>query len=294
MSRCVRVEEDQYTVRVILSTPMSHGLSAWSLAPSLLALLAYAAAARDGEAGLTRHALPLAWVAHGVAGLAHLLGLGLPMTGARFGFAPALAATAWMVIGVHAIESRFVPVPMVRRMLALLGASTLVLALVFPGDGLHPGSPWAPLHWLLGLASYGLVGAAVLHAVWLDRAERSLRSRLAAPGQGVAMPAMPLLTLERLTYRFVGAGFAVLTLALALGVQVSTQWHWDHKTVFSLLGWLVLAGLLAGRRVFGWRGRRATRWLYVGSTLLLLAYVGSRFVLEVLLHRGTAATLAGG
>ena len=56
---------------------------------------------------------------------------------------------------------------------------------------------------------------------------------------------------------------------------------------FSLLGWAVLAALLAGRRWQGWRGRRATRWLYVGAVLLLLAYVGSRFVFEVLLARGS-------
>jgi ABC-type uncharacterized transport system permease subunit len=59
--------------------------------------------------------------------------------------------------------------------------------------------------------------------------------------------------------------------------------------VFSLMGWVVLAGLLVGRHVSGWRGRRATRWLYVGAALLLLAYIGSRFVLEVLLHRAPTA-----
>ena len=63
------------------------------------------------------------------------------------------------------------------------------------------------------------------------------------------------------------------------------HWRWDHKTVFSLLGWLVLGGLMIGRHLSGWRGRYATRWLYVGAALLLLAYAGSRFVFEVLLHR---------
>ena len=65
----------------------------------------------------------------------------------------------------------------------------------------------------------------------------------------------------------------------------TTVWRWDHKTVFSLLAWIVFAGLLAGRRAFGWRGPRATGWLYAGAVLLLLAYAGSRFVLEVVLHR---------
>jgi ABC-type uncharacterized transport system permease subunit len=148
------------------------------------------------------------------------------------------------------------------------------------------------------VGSYALFGAAVLHAWMLDSAERQLRLRKAGasgafglpPGGAVAGPApgpmgMPLMRLERLTFRFVEAGFVVLTGALLLGVATAPQWRWDHKTVFSLLGWTVFAGLLAGRQVRGWRGRRATRWLYAGAALLLLAYVGSRFVFEVLVGR---------
>jgi ABC-type uncharacterized transport system permease subunit len=272
-------------VHVILSTPPSTAvaaLSPWFVAPALLALVAYALAAPRGLRWAERWALPVAWAAHGVALLAHLFGIGQPGTGARFGFAPALSATAWLVLSVHAVESRFVPLDGVRRWLAALGGLSLLLALLFPGEGtLHPSSPWAPLHWLAGLASYGLFGAAVLHATLLDRSERAMRQRQGPP----RVDGLPLLTLEKLTFRFVGAGFVVLTLALVFGMGFTATWHWDHKTVFSLLGWVVLAALLAGRRAFGWRGRRATRWLYIGTGLLLLAYVGSRFVFEVLLHR---------
>lgn len=274
-------------MQVILSTPPSAAaaLTLWSVLPALLALLVYGLAALRDPGQAARWALPVAWAAHGLALLAHLFGLGLPGTGARFGFAPALSATVWLVLGVHGVESRFLPLPGVRRWLAALGAASLALALAFPGEGtLHPSSPWAPLHWLAGMASYGLFGAAVLHATLLDRSERALRERRSAAPAG-----LPLLTLEKLTFRFVGAGFAVLTLALGFGMVFSAQWHWDHKTVFSLLGWVVFAGLLAGRRLFGWRGRRATRWLYLGTGLLLLAYVGSRFVFEVLLHRSPVA-----
>ena len=98
---------------------------------------------------------------------------------------------------------------------------------------------------------------------------------------------LPLLRLERLTFRFVGVGFVVLTIALLLGFWFANPWRWDHKTLLSILGWAVFAGLLLGRRLFGWRGLRATRWLYAGAALLLLAYVGSRFVFEVLLNRAT-------
>jgi ABC-type uncharacterized transport system permease subunit len=64
-------------------------------------------------------------------------------------------------------------------------------------------------------------------------------------------------------------------------------WKWDHKTIFSVLSWLAFAVLIVGRAQFGWRGRTAVRVLYIGSGLLLLAYVGSRFVLEVVLGRVT-------
>jgi ABC-type uncharacterized transport system permease subunit len=60
---------------------------------------------------------------------------------------------------------------------------------------------------------------------------------------------------------------------------------WDHKTAFSLLSWFTFAALIVGRARFGWRGKRAVRVLYIGAGLLLLAYVGSRFVMEVLLGR---------
>ena len=259
--------------------------------PSAIALCGYGAAALlpDRHAPALRAALATGWLAHGLAIVADVAGVGSAHPGARFGFAPALSATVWLVLAVHAVESRFVPLGGVRRVLCVLGTLVVALAWWFPGES-RPmaGAPWAPLHWVLGIASYGLFGAAVLHAALLNSADR--RMRLKAPG-AIALPAaggLPLLRLERLTFRFVGAGFAALSATLLLGWWFSDPWRWDHKTVFSLLGWVVFAGLLAGRRAFGWRGRRAAGWLYAGAVLLMLAYVGSRFVLEVVLQRPPA------
>ncbi|MEY8878594.1 MAG: inner membrane protein YpjD [Leptothrix sp. (in: b-proteobacteria)] len=273
---------------MILSSTLPPSLSVGAVAPALLALVAYAVAGATSMGVWSHRALSLAWWAHGAALLAHLVGFGLPGEGARFGFAPALSAAAWMVLAVHWIESRLLPMPAVRRLFSVVCGGSVLLALLFPGEGaIHPGSPWAPLHWLLGLASYGLFGAAVLHAAWLDRAERAMRHRGVTPASGNG-GGVPLLTLEKLTFRFVAAGFWVLSVAIGLGAWFAPVLRWDHKNVFSVLGWLVFAGLLAGRHLFGWRGRRATGWLYVGTGLLLLAYVGSRFVFEVLLHRSAS------
>ncbi len=228
-----------------------------------------------------RAALVVAWLLHAVA-----LGWDLLAEQPRFGFAPALSVTAWLVLTVYMVESRLFPAMQTRWALAGLGALAVLLGVVFPGTPLHvAGSPWLSLHLALGIASYGLFAVALVHAWLMTRAEKHMRSASPdAPG------GMPLLALERLTFRFVTAGFVLLTATLSAGllfgeVIYGRAWHWDHKTIFSILSWLTFLVLLLGRARFGWRGRTALRWLYAGSALLLLAYVGSRFVLEVILGR---------
>jgi ABC-type uncharacterized transport system permease subunit len=222
----------------------------------------------------------------GVAWLLHLLAVAQGLLGdpVRFGFAPALSITAWLLLTVYLVESRLYPQLRARWPLAALGALTVLLALLFPGTA-YPTlkSPWLPLHWALGIASYGLIGAAVVHAWMMQRAERAMRSGSSSESS------MPLLMLERLTFRFVGAGFALLTATLVAGGLFAEAfrhaWVWDHKTVFSVLSWFIVGVLLWGRWRLGWRGRMAARMLYLGAGFLLLGYVGSRFVIEVVLQR---------
>ncbi len=277
---------------MILSTasPTLAPGGAWLLAgvAALLYLLAALPLAR--MARLAPAALMGGFVLHLLLLVIDIGGFGQPEPGARLGFGPVLSMTVWLVIAVHAIEARLLPLAAVRQWLGLAGAAAVLLAAAYPGELRPLASALAPLHFALGVGSYGLFGAAVVHACMLDAAERRLRAGGVAAREGRAGTGLPLLQLERLTFRFVGAGFVVLTAALLLGVlttaQTAVPWRWDHKTVFSLLAWGVFAALLLGRRLRGWRGRRATRWLYAGALLLLLAYAGSRFVLEVLLARG--------
>lgn len=258
--------------------------SPWSWLLTAAAAAAYAVPATAGRrlgASAGRNALLVAWLLHGA-----LLVWSLWGEAPHFGFAPALSMTAWLVLTVYAVERQLFPQLQARWMLAALGAVAVVLARVFPGQPLHvSASPWLPLHLALGISCYGLFGAAVVHAWLMTRAERHIR-QAEDPHSGI-----PLLTLERLTFRFVSAGFLLLTATLLAGwlfgeALYGRAWRWDHKAVFSLLSWITFAVLLLGRSRFGWRGRSAVRMLYAGSALLLLAYVGSRFVLEVVLKRG--------
>ena len=224
------------------------------------------------------NAMKLAWLLHLLT-----IAAGLMSAPARFGFAPALSMTAWLLLTVYAIEQQLYPKMRAVGVLSVLGALTVLIAQLFPGKpmAVH-ASAWLPLHLALGIASYGLCAAAVVHAGLMSRAER--RMRTASDDES----GMPLLMLERLTFRFVTAGFVLLSATLLAGWLFGDSlygraWHWDHKTVFSLLAWAVFALLLIGRARFGLRGRHAVRLIYAGAVLLLLAYAGSRFVLEVVM-----------
>lgn len=231
-----------------------------------------------------RRLLLAAWALHG-------LQLGWLIAGepARFGFAQTLSITVWLVLTIYLVETRLYPRMPIRWALAGFGSLAIILAFIYPGAHLpDTTSPLLALHWALGLTAYGLLAVAVAHGWLMRRAEQAMRGTGADDASGI-----PLLKLERLMFRFVGAGFVLLTLTLVVGTFFGEQlygpvdlgWHWDHKHVFTVLSWIVFAALLVGHWRFGWRGRRAVRMLNTGAVLLLLGYVGSRFVMEVLLGR---------
>jgi ABC-type uncharacterized transport system permease subunit len=98
------------------------------------------------------------------------------------------------------------------------------------------------------------------------------------------------MTLEVLLFRILTLGFVLLTLTLGTGFVFSEELfgkavRFNHKTVFGIMSWFIFAALLVGRYGWGWRGRTALRWTLAGFVTLLLAYVGSMFVLEVILGK---------
>lgn len=141
------------------------------------------------------------------------------------------------------------------------------------------------LHAWCALLAYATLAIAALLAITLWLQERALRRR-EFHGWLRALP--PLVELESLLFRTITVGFILLTATLLTGVlfveNLFAQ-HLVHKTVLSVLSWLAFGALLLGRWRRGWRGATAVRWTLTAMALLVLAFFGSKFVLELILGR---------
>jgi ABC-type uncharacterized transport system permease subunit len=146
-----------------------------------VAALMYALAAVPAMAlrRLSAAALLGGFVLHALLLLVDIGGFGQEQPGARLGFGPVLSMTVWLVIAVYTVESRLVPLPAVRQWLGVAGVGAVLLAALFPGEPRVMQSALAPLHFALGVGSYGLFAAAVLHGLLLDAAERRRARRSA-------------------------------------------------------------------------------------------------------------------
>lgn len=232
-----------------------------------------------------RALLLLAVVLHGAT-----LGVEIfPAAGMRFGFSLALSLILWLAIVLYWIESFYARMDGLQMLGLPLAALCVMLPPFFPGEPLvaNAGSAMFRAHFLIAMLAYSLFTLAAMHAVLMAIAESNLhRGRLTPLLSGLP----PLLTMEALLFRMIHIGFALLTLTLASGILFSETLFgkplsFTHKTVFAIISWFIFGHLLAGRHFFGWRGRKALRWTLAGFAALLLAYVGSRFVLEVILGR---------
>lgn len=210
-------------------------------------------------------------------------------TGMRFGFAVALSMMTWLAVALYWIESFYARMEGLQMLGLPLAAICGLLPWLLPGQHLvaNAGSLTFRLHFLMAMLAYSLFTLAALHAILMAVTEKRLhRGRLTPLFAGLP----PLLTMEALLFRLIHIAFVLLTLTLASGVLFSEQIFgkalpFNHKTVFAVLSWLIFGALLVGRHRNGWRGRKALHWTLAGFSVLLLAYVGSRFVLEVILGR---------
>jgi len=229
--------------------------------------------------------LPLALALHGYA---IFRAIATP-TGLDLSFANALSLVAGLAVLVAWASGLLRTLPGVAAVVLPVAA----LCALGPASGesahrfAYADEFWATIHISVALLAYALFVVAALQALVLIGLEARLRRGLPLESDGGAPP---LLMLERFMFRLVGLGFILLTVTLISGLLFSEEIFgrpltFTHKNVFSVAGWLTFAILLFARWRYGWRGRRALRWILAGTLLLVLGYLGSKFVMEVLLRR---------
>jgi ABC-type uncharacterized transport system permease subunit len=232
-----------------------------------------------------RIVLLAALVVHGLAIHAAMF----PGDDMRFGFGLAVSLIVWLAVCFYWIETFYARLEGLHALVLPAGLVGSLLPLVFPGPHvlINAASPAFRAHFIIAMLAYSLFTLAALHAMLMAVAERQLHSgRLSRTI--ASLP--PLLTMESLLFRLISIAFVLLTLTLVSGIVFSETlfgkaFRFDHKTVFAITSWLLFGALLFGRRMWGWRGRVALRWTLAGFIALVLAYIGSRFVVEVMLGR---------
>jgi ABC-type uncharacterized transport system permease subunit len=207
----------------------------------------------------------------------------------RFGFAQALSVMMWLGVALYWVESLFYSLDGMEPLVLPLAALAAPLPAVFPGlasSAAYTQATEFRLHLALAMIAYSLFVIALLHAALMAVAERRLHHKQSSFVGNLP----PLLTLEHSLFRVIGIAFVFLTLTLATGMVLSDSLfgrllRFDHETIFAILSWITFGALLLGRHVYGWRGRTALRWTIAGFIMVMLANVGTAFVLEVILKR---------
>lgn len=268
-----------------LLTPLSLLYVAVALLYGLAAWLHLPHGARAARGRAARALLAVALVLHAVA----IVRGAVTPAGLDLSFPQALSVVAWLTVLVTAAAGLLRNLPALANIVLPVAALCALAPLAggTPHRFAHMGEASAALHIGVALVGYAFLVVAALQALLLLGLERRVhRGTARSQGDGE----LPLLTLERMLFRLVLAGFVLLSVTLASGLVFSEQVFgrpltFTHKNVLSLAGFAAFAVLLFGRWRYGWRGRRAL-YAVVGSTALLaLGYLGSKFVAQVLLGR---------
>ncbi len=197
-----------------------------------------------------------------------------------------LSVLVFLIINLIVVLSA-IKTPMENLYLVLFPATTtmLLVSLMIDQDGRQVNSMAFGLgaHILLSITSYSLMTIAALQALLLAWQNRQLHHH--HPG-GRLRTLPPLETMEQLLFRLLIVGFVLLSGGLLCGAFYVDDFfaqHLAHKTVFSIIAWVVYAMLLWGHYRLGWRGKVAIYWTLGGFCALMLAFWGTKFVLEVVL-----------
>lgn len=211
--------------------------------------------------------------------LEHVMGLNMSVFNA-------LSAIFWLSSLITIVTSLRSPVENILLVLLPMTAVSVFLAQFFPDHSLvvHARNPALDAHIFISLVAYALITLAAVQALMLAWQHRALHDRHPS---GLVSRMPPMESVEQLMFRFITVGFILLTLALATGflfIENIFAQHLVHKTVLSVISWVIFFGLLMGRHFVGWRGKTAVYWTLAGFSALILAYFGTKIALEWVFH----------
>lgn len=205
------------------------------------------------------------------------------------GFGYSVSLIVWLMLMMYCAGSFFYNLRGLQLLLYPCATLLLLLACVFPGrfTGYRIGDWPFMLHVGSSLLAYGLFGIVTLLAVLILILNHRLHKRRLSP---LVSFLPPLLSLEQLMFKGMLVGFVLLTYSVISGTFFAESVfgqpvNLSHKTVFGILSWLIYGGLLLKHGMTAWRGKKAAVWTIIGFISLMLAYVGSKFVLEIILQR---------
>lgn len=224
----------------------------------------------------------LAVIFHAVA----LYGILFTAQGVDIGFFSALTFTAGLMAALLVIASFTLPIGCLGLVVYPFALITLILRAnseqqQLITDALQPG---LQTHILFSLLAYSLLSIAVAQAILLYIQDKYLHNKHPS-GFLSSLPSLE--TMETLLFRIIGLGTIALSISLFSGfIYLDDMFaqHLVHKTILSMIAWVIFAILLWGHYKFGWRGKIAIKWSISGFILLMLAYFGSKFVIELILN----------
>jgi len=219
---------------------------------------------------------------------AAILYTGLQGGVANLSLTAAFSLVAWIVATMYFAVSLFRPLDSLGILVTPFAGLTVLASWLWPTRNPIPlSSTWQAVHIVIALLAYSLLCLAAAQSLMLLLQERELKRKQLG---GVIRALPPMEMTETLMFHLIGVGFLLLTLTVVSGVFFAEQlfgkpFSFTHHIVLAMSAWVVYAILLYGRWHLGWRGRTAIRWTLGGFLLLVLAYFGSKFVLEVVLGR---------
>ena len=208
-------------------------------------------------------------------------------TGINYNIFNLISLTCWLMLAFSLLFSTYRPILGLNLLATPVACVGLLIGVIWQGPfvSLSQGGFWLDVHIFLSLAAYCVLWMASIQAILLWAQNRELKQKTTTRIWVALLP--PLQSMEKLLFDMIALGFVLLTLALGFGIFTIDSFCAQplaHKTVFSILSWLVFGTLLIGHWRLGWRGQRAISFTLWGFALLLIGFIGSKLVLELILH----------